>query len=486
MATEAHPGQAGPEPADRVRPGLTLAVICIGYAMVVVDTTIVNVALPAIGRDLHTGLDALQWVVDGYVLVLACLLLSGGTLVDRWGTLRVFRMGVVLFTLASALCGVAPDISVLVGARLLQGVAAAMLMPASMALLAQTFPDRARRARAVALFTTAAGSPQAFGPVLGGLLVSTVGWRSIFFINLPIGALTLLLASAGGLPRNRPDRARALDLPGQFAVVVTMAAFTAALIQGHAQGWTAPLPLAADLVAVVGAVLFVLRQRRAAAPMLPASLLRAPRLFSHVNTGLLLFAAYYGLVFALSLYLQQVRHLSALDTGLQFLPSALPIFLLPVLTGRLTTRWGARPVVVAGLCLAAAGALTLLAVGPGTGVLTLSVALALLGCGVGLTVGPQITLVIGGVPGEQAGIASGLLNAGRQTGYVLGVAVLGSIANSPIGLGALHTTALVAAALVLVALVTVRPTRPAPPERSPEQGPEEARPEQPLRIPDTT
>ena len=462
-----------PPAEEQVRPGLTLAVICIGYAMVVVDTTIVNVALPAIGRDLHTGLDALQWVVDGYVLVLACLLLSGGTLVDRWGTLRVFRSGVVLFTVASALCGIAPDIAFLVAARLLQGLAAAMLMPASMALLAQTFPDSRRRARAVALFTTAAGSPQAFGPVLGGLLVSTIGWRSIFFINLPIGAVTLLMAARGGIPRKGPDRTRALDLPGQAAVVVTMAAFTAALIQGHAQGWTAPLPLTADVVAVVGAFLFVLRQRRAAAPMLPASLIRAPRLFSHVNTGLLLFAAYYGLVFALSIYLQQVRYLSALETGLQFLPSALPIFLLPVLTGRLTTRWGARPVVAVGLCLAAAGALCLLTVSAGGSVVALSLSLALLGCGVGLTVGPQITLVIGGVPSDQAGIASGLLNAGRQTGYVLGVAVLGSIADSPVGLSALHTTALVAAGVVVVALATVRrsradhPSEPAPDSSEP-------------------
>jgi DHA2 family methylenomycin A resistance protein-like MFS transporter len=439
----------------QVRPKLTLAVVCIGYAMVIVDTTIVNVALPAISAELGTGLDALQWIVDGYVLVLASLLLSGGVLVDRIGSARMFQAGVALFTVASVLCGVAPTSTVLVVARLLQGLAAAMLIPASMALLALAFPDQTARARAIALFTTVAGSPQAFGPVVGGLLVTAVGWRSIFFINVPIGVVTLVLA-ARGLPPTPAKPERKLDWPGQLAVIVALAAIAGALIEGHARGWLKPLPTAAAVVAVAAGTLFVIRQRTAAHPMLPAALLKAPRLASYVGAGLLLFAAYYGIVFTISLFLQQVRHESALITGLQFLPSALPVFLLPLASRSLATRWGARRTVLVGLSLAAAGAVALLTVGADNGWLPLSVALLLLGCGVGLTVGPQITLVIGTVPGEHSGTASGLLNAGRQTGYVLGVAVLGSIASAADRVWGLRATAIVAAVVLVLAAVSVR------------------------------
>jgi DHA2 family methylenomycin A resistance protein-like MFS transporter len=427
--------------------------------MVIIDTTIVNVALPAIRNELHTGLDALQWVVDGYVLVLASLLLSGGTLVDRVGSARVFRLGVMLFTLTSMLCGLAPTSAVLVVARLLQGLSAALLIPAAMALITQAYPDKIARGKAIALFTTIAGSPQAFGPVVGGLLVNTLGWRSIFFLNLPIGVVTLVLAALGGLPDTPPKRGRTLDLPGQIAAVVTLAALAGALIEGHARGWLSPVPVACAVVAVIAAALFVVQERRIAEPMLPASLVRAPRLTSYVAIGLLLFVAYYGLLFALSLFLQQVRGESALATGLQFLPSALPVFLLPVATGSLAVRWGARRIVTTGLVLAAVGAVALLAVSAHNGPLPVSIALLLLGCGVGLIVGPQISMVIGTVPAEQSGIASGLLNSGRQTGYVLGVAVLGSVAATTNRVTGLHIAALVAVAVLLAALVLGRPKR---------------------------
>ncbi|MCX4097509.1 MFS transporter [Nocardia sp. alder85J] len=447
----------------RVRPGLTLVVVCIGFAMVIVDTTIVNVALPAIRADLHSGLAMLQWVVDGYVLVLAGLLLSGGVLVDRLGSVRMFRFGVAGFTVASVLCAIAPDGAALVAARLLQGVAAALLMPAAMALLSQAYPDPVAKAKAVALFTTVAGSPQAFGPVLGGVLVSAVGWRSIFVLNVPIGIVTLVLAARGGLPVQAPDRSKRADLPGQALAIVLLICATGALIEGGAQGWSAPLPIAAALVAVVAAVAFVLRERRAAAPMLPARLVAAPGLSAFVTIGLLLFTGYYGLVFALSLYMQQVQHLGALRTGVQFLPSALPIFLLPVLAGPLVVRWGARRVAGAGLLLGAVGAVALFAVHDGSGPVTLSVALFLLGSGVGLTVGPQIALVVGAAPADQSGIASGLLNAGRQTGSVLGVAILGGLAGGVDRVAGLHTAAVVAALLLAAAAALTVPRHRAAP-----------------------
>ncbi|WP_194908676.1 MFS transporter [Catenulispora rubra] len=283
---------------------------------------------------------------------------------------------------------------------------------------------------------------QAFGPIIGGVLVGALGWRSIFHINLPIRATALILAA----------------LPGQVAAVLTLAGLAAAFIEGHAAEWTSTQALGGITVAIVAAVWLVVRERSAPHPLLPPELLRSPRLPSYVGIGVLLFAAYYGLVFTLSLYQQQDRHLGAAAAGVQFLPSALPIFLLPVVAGRLTRRYGPHRVVAAGLALAAVGTLALAAVPASHPALGIGIALALLG-GVGLTVGPQIALVIGTVPQDRAGIASGLLNAGRQTGYVLGVAVLGGIAATPPGLGGVRHAALAAAAILLASLYTARPPR---------------------------
>ncbi|MBJ7289696.1 MFS transporter [Williamsia sp.] len=441
-----------PESTD-VNQSLTLTVVCIGFAMVIVDTTIVNVALPAIRDDFGSDLSTLQWVVDGYIMVLAALLLSGGAMVDRLGAARMFRVGVALFTIASVLCGFAPDSMVLISARLVQGVAAALLMPAAMALLTQAYPEPASKARAVALFTTVAGSPQAFGPVLGGLLVSTIGWRSIFFLNIPVGTVTLLLASRGGLPRPALRADRGTDVAGQVLAVLALISVTGALIEAGEKGITSVVPITAAVSAIVFTIALVLRERSARSPLLPAKLLGAPGLSAYVVVGLLLFGAYYGLVFALSLYLQQVHHLSAFATGLQFLPSALPIFLLPVIAGRLANRWGPQRVVITGLATAAVGALSLLAVGSSSSPLMLSISLFLLGCGVGLTVGPQITLVINAAPPQYAGIASGLLNAGRQTGSVLGVAVLGALAGASDRVAGLHGAVVTAAVILAVAVL---------------------------------
>jgi MFS transporter, DHA2 family, methylenomycin A resistance protein len=443
------PVEADPAPPPRatVQPARTLVTMCLGFAMVIVDTTIVNIALPAMGRSLHAGLDSLQWVVDGYVVMLASLLLSGGALADRFGTLRVFRAGIVVFSVASVLCGLAPSAAALIAARLLQGVGAAMLMPASMALITQAYPSTADRARALGLFTTVAGSPQAFGPVVGGAIVDTLGWRSIFFVNIPLGVLTLLLARRG-LPSPTPNREHTVDVPSQVLAVVMLGAITTGLIEGRAAGWTHWQALVAAVLVVISGATLIARQRRIANPMLPPKLLRAPRLPSYVLIGLLLFAAYYGLVFVLSLYLQQVRHLTPFHAGLAFLPSAIPIFVLPVLAGKLAVRFGPRRIVGGGLFVACAGAIALLAVRGAGGQLPLEIALALLGIGVGLTVAPQITLVMSSAPSTLSGIAGGLLNSARQTGYVIGVAVLGSLAAASNRLSGLHIAAGVAAVAI--------------------------------------
>ncbi|GAA1033519.1 MFS transporter [Amycolatopsis albidoflavus] len=430
-----------------VRPGKVLAAVCLGYGMIIVDTTIVNVAIPTMQASLRTGIDTMQLVVDGYVVILASLLLAGAALSDRFGASKIFRAGVALFGIASALCGVAPNGPFLVAARMLQGLGAVLLVPSSLLVLTAAYTDAKARARAIAVWATVAGSPAAFGPILGGLVVDTLGWRSIFYVNVPLAAIALLLTQRG-LPALAPNKSRRQDVPGQLLAVLILSGLALALTEGHQQGWTAPLPVIAFAVAVAAGAAFAVRQRTAAEPMLPADLLRAPGFRGFASVGVLLFAGYYGMVFVLSVYLQDVRHFAPWQAGLSFLPSALPITLMPLVAGRLVGRIGPARVLVAGLVLTVAGGAALALFG-GSGMVPLSVALFLLGCGFGLSAVPQITLVMETAPAGRTALASGLLNAARQSGTVLGVAVLGGLQTG----GGLGTPSFVATAMFVAMLV---------------------------------
>jgi DHA2 family methylenomycin A resistance protein-like MFS transporter len=424
---------AGDGPGERpgvvrpgvVRPGRVLAAACIGHGMIVLDTTIVHVAVPAIRTGLDTGLTTMQLVVNAYVIVLAGLVLAGSSAVGRFGSARMFRVGVTVFGAASALCGLAPGGATLVAARALQGLGAILVMPASLVMLTNAYPQERTRIRALAVWAAVAGSPVAFGPLLGGLITDTIGWRAVFLINVPVVLCALRLTSRAMPAEEAGDGGRPQDHLGQVLAVLLLGGATLALVEGG-RGWDRPLPLTAGAVALVALLAFVLRQRTFAHPLLPPGLLRAPGFRGFVLVGLLLFAGYYGLVFAVSVHLQQGRGYGAVLTGLSFLPSALPIALVPLLAGRISDRFGPYRTLLAALVVTALGA-AVLAAGDSSTPWGLSAGLFLIGVGFGLATVPQVSLVMAAAPPEHAAIASGVLTAGRQSGSSLGVALLGGL-----------------------------------------------------------
>lgn len=410
---------------DQVRPGRVLACACLGYGLIVVDITIVNLAIPAMQHSLHAGFAAMQLVVNAYVIVLASLVMAGAGAADRWGAVRMFRLGVILFGTASLLCAAAPGVELLIAARVLQGLGAIMLMPATLVMLTRAYTDPDDRAKAIAVWAMAAGSPVVFGPLLGGALVDLVGWRAIFLVNVPVVIGTLLLARRQ-MPAEGRRTASPQDLPGQVLAAALLGGVAVALTYGHELGWQRALPLCAAGAAVVAAVGFVWRQRTATHPLLPAALLRAPGFVAYAAVGLLLFAGYYGLVFTISVFLQQVRHYGPFVSGLCFLPSAVPITLMPLVAGRVNARLGARVVLRLAIVATAAGAVLLVVVGQVVP-FGLAAGLFTIGVGFGLATVPQITLLMAAAPVELAGTASGILTAARQTGTTLGITVFAGL-----------------------------------------------------------
>jgi MFS transporter, DHA2 family, methylenomycin A resistance protein len=406
-------------------PAAALAVICTGYFMVIMDATVTNVALPSIGRGLHGSVTGLQWVVDAYTLSFAALLLTGGALAERIGGRRVFTAGLVLFGAASAACGLAPTLGLLVAARFVQGTGAAVLVPSSLLLLQAAFTDRRARSRAFGLWGAVAGVGAASGPIVGGLLIAVWSWRGVFFLNLPF-ALAGLLAAPRLVPATRP-RPRSVDARGQVLAIVALAALTAALVQAGSLGWTSPLVLAGGCVALAAGAAFVLAEHRGSDPMLPLPLLRRREFRSGSAVGLLINLGFYGQLFVMSLYFQDVRGYSALRTGLALLPEAALLTVASAVSGRIMARTGPRVPMLLGLLLGGAGLLGLAVAGPHTAYLLFAVPMIAAGSGMALTMPAATAAVMEAAPQDRGGIASGVINAARQAGGVLGVAVLGSL-----------------------------------------------------------
>jgi EmrB/QacA subfamily drug resistance transporter len=442
----------------------SLAAALLGFFVVTLDAVIVNVALPDIRRDLAGGMSGLQWVADGYTLMFAALLLSAGSLSDRAGARRAFGAGLVVFVLASAACGLAPSLPALVAARFVQGSAAAAMMPSSMALVTHAYPDPARRARAVALWSMGGVAASTSGPVLGGLL-SLVSWRLIFFVNVPAGAVALvLLARAARSPRHSVPS----DWAGQVAAVAGMGGLTYGAIEAGAAGITAPRVLAAFAVALAALGLFGVLQARGRHPMMPLSLFRSRTVSVAVATGFAFMVGYYGLPFVMSLYLQQLRGLSALGTGVAFLPMMLAGGVLTPFTARLAERFGARALITCGLLAMTAG-LAIIGLMPGsTPVLALSALMILVGLGGPLIMPPVMALLLQAVPARRAGVASGVFNTSRQVGGALAVAVFGALlASRATFLHGLQVSLLIAAAVTLATAAVTILIRPADEARSP-------------------
>jgi MFS transporter, DHA2 family, methylenomycin A resistance protein len=403
----------------------TLVAASLGFAVIQLDVFVVNVAVHQIGAALGGGTSGLQWVVGVYTLLFAALILTAGTLADRFGTRRMYSIGFIVFIAASLACGLAPSILILVIFRGVQGVGAALLGACSLALLNHAFHDPRERSRAVGLWAAGASTALAAGPVVGGLLIAGVGWRAIFFINLPIGAAGLWLTRR--YTSETEPAGRHVDLPGQLIAVVTLAALAGGLIEGGTVGFTNPLVAAALALAAVGLCGFTRVEARAAQPMLPLGLFRRTAFAAPVWLGLAVNIAFYGLIFLFSLFFQQVQGDSALHAGLAFLPLSGAVLAANLITGPLASVIGVRGAILVGLAAMAAGCAGLLFVRTSTTFAEIVAQQILLGGGIGLLVPPMTNALMGSVDRSRSGLASGTLNTTRQTGSVLGVAIFGSL-----------------------------------------------------------
>jgi DHA2 family methylenomycin A resistance protein-like MFS transporter len=446
---------------DKRRPvggRVALTAALLGFFMISLDATAVNVALPAIGRSLGGATSGLQWTVDGYTVPFAAVLISAGAVSDRLGARRVFGWGMVMFTVASAGCGAAPALSVLIAARVAAGCAAAVMLPSSLALVRQAFADPAARARAVAVWSSGGAAAMAAGPVLGGILTSTAGWRAIFFVNLPVAAVALVLLVLR--VTRSPQLAAPLDPAGQVTAVLGLAALTYGVIAGGAEGFAAPLPMISLAVAVLAAACFFAVESRVARPMVPLALFRSPAVVASVVTGFSVNAAFYGVAFTLTLYFQRELGEPAITAGLLFLPMTGLMVLANLLSARVAARWGHHVPVRAGLCVGTIGMLFLASVHGRAG---MEIALVPAGAGLGFAVPSLTFLLLDSLPAGQAGLAGGLFNAGRQTGGALAVAVFGTLVSGSFMTG-MHVSMLISGLLLCGSTVVVfavfRPARP--------------------------
>jgi DHA2 family methylenomycin A resistance protein-like MFS transporter len=421
--------------------------------MVILDTTVLNVALPDIAAQTGAGPAEQQWIIDAYVLAMTALLLAGGGLIDRFGASRIFRAGVVVFTIASALCAGCDAAWELIAARALQGVGGALLIPAALAVITQEFHDPAARGKAIAVIATITASPQAFGPTLGGLLVDSLGWRSVFLLNLPIGVATLWFARR--LTRSA-GHARPLDFPGTALVAAALGALAYGIIQYTQGGWPAAWFLAALACAIVLAGLFVLVESRSAGPLLPAQVMRNAPVMLYTLAGLALFIVFYGSLFAANLYLQQAAGWSALSAGMALIAGGFPVFALPILVAKLAKAVQPWQLTFIGACVSTAGAVVgVLALG-GQAEWSVIVCLLVVGVGFGVLTAPHLTLAMSVSPAGAAGVVSALANAGRQSGYLIGVALVGGAGVSLAGYRQAMLITLTAGVATLVILIAAK------------------------------
>jgi DHA2 family methylenomycin A resistance protein-like MFS transporter len=437
----------------RVQTALPLLALCLGYFMTILDVTIVNIALVDIKEHLSANVTGLQWIVDGYALVFASFLLTGGALGDRIGRRTVFLTGLALFTLASAFCSFAPTLLVLQIARAFQGLGAALLVPHSLALLNTIYTDARKRARAIGVWAAVASIGALSGPLFGGLLVNAFGWRSIFLINLPVGILCFML-TARYIASSTPQGGQSLDLPGLLASVLALGMLTFALIERNSLGSLSPLILAAYIGSVFFFLVLLWREKTASHPMLPLQLFQE-RTFSATNVvALFQTFTFMGFLFVTSLFLQQVKHYSPSITGLALLPAFGFALVATSLSGWLIGSIGSKRVIVIGLILSAMGCFGLVLVDTQTSYLLLACLLAVLGFGLALVLPAMSESAIAHAPREQSGIASGMLNVSRQVGGVIGVAILGAlVSNQQTFLSGMHLAFVIAGGAIVLGLV---------------------------------
>ncbi|MFI7601975.1 MFS transporter [Actinoplanes sp. NPDC049681] len=414
---------------SRHRRQLVLAICCMSLFIVGLDTTIVNIALPSLRADLDASVSGLQWVIDAYTLVLASLLVLAGSTADRVGRRRTFQTGLALFTTGSLLCSVAPGLGWLIFFRTLQAVGGSMLNPVAMSIITNTFTEPRDRARAIGVWGGVVGLSMALGPVLGGGLVAALGWRSIFWINVPVGLAAIALAAVF-VPESRAARPRRLDPVGQLLVLVLLAAVTFGIIEGPAAGWTAPEIIGCFALGAVALGVLIPYENGRAQPLLDLHVFRSVPFTGAALIAVCAFGALAGFLFLNALYLQDVRGLSALHAGFWTLPMALVTAIVAPLSGRIVGARGPRlPLALAGTAIALA-MVPLTRLTASTPIWQLMIGYVLFGFGFGMVNAPITNTAVSGMPRAQAGVAAAIASTSRQVGAALGVAVIGAVVAS--------------------------------------------------------
>jgi DHA2 family methylenomycin A resistance protein-like MFS transporter len=426
----------------------TLIATSLGFGVIQLDVTVVNVAVKQIGASFGGGITGLQWVVSAYTLVLAALILTAGALGDRLGAKRMLCTGFVVFTVASVLCGLSVSMAMLIAARAVQGAGAALLGSCALALLNHSYADPGERTRAVGRFVAGASAALSGGPVVGGLLIAAFGWRAIFFINVPLGAVGCWLALRYAAETDR-SAARRVDTAGAALATVALAGFAASVIEAGSFGFASPWVLGGLGCALAAAVGFVAVEARAAAPMLPLSLFRRPGFVAPVTIGFLVNVCFYGLIFLFSLLFQAQHRMSALSTGLAFLPMTAAILGANLISGRVTAAIGSSRAILAGLTALTAGCAGLLWASPHTGYLAMLGQQILLGGGLGTLVPPMTSVLLASADRSRSGVTAGALTAFRQAGSLLGVALFGSLAATDF-YGGFRTSLIISVVILIV------------------------------------
>lgn len=404
---------------------LVLGICCMSLLIVGLDSTILNVALPSMQRDFHASVSGLQWAIDAYLVVIASLLLLAGSTADRLGRKRIFRTGLALFTTGSLLCSIAPGLGWLIAFRMVQAVGGSMLNPVAMSIITNTFCDARERARAIGVWGGVVGISMAAGPIVGGALVQSVGWRSIFWINLPVGLAALVLTTRY-IPESRAPRPRRVDPVGQVLVMALLGSLTYGIIEGSGAGWTSPLIIGCFVVAAAATAGLASYERRRVDPLIDTRFFRSAPFSGATVIAVSAFAALGGFLFLNTLYLQNERGLSALDAGLYMLPMALMCMVFAPVSGRLIGARGPRlPLVLAGTFMTASGVMFAALDAQSSDVL-LFTSYVLFGIGFGLVNAPITNTAVSGMPRAQAGVAAAVASTSRQIGQSLGVAVIGA------------------------------------------------------------
>ena len=457
--------------AEENRKWWTLAAVAFGLFMIMLDNTVVNVALPTIGRDFETGLSELEWVVNGYALTFGVLMLTGGKLADLLGRRRMFIAGMAIFTLASLACGLATNAEFLIGARVVQGVGAALMNPATLSIIIATFPPR-QRGMAIGIWAGVSAMALAIGPLVGGLITDHIDWSWVFFINVPVGILGIVVARLVIDESRDTSAVQRLDLPGLATSAVGLFALTYGLIEANKHGWTSPLILSLFAVAAVSLVAFIVLEQRQRVPMLDLSLFRNPT-FAGANTVMMLVGlAMFGVFLFVTLFMQNVLQYSPTQAGAAFLPMTILIVLLAPIAGKLSDRIGSRWLVSTGMALVSLSLLLDTRFDAGSNFWDILPPLLIGGAGMGLAMTPTTAAAMGSVPVDKAGVGSAVLNSMRQVGGSLGIAILGAIVASYITAeptdpsaqaqfiegfqAACYVAAAIAFVGVIVAVVTIR------------------------------